>query len=405
MKVLGSGKERRFTGYTLSFRLPALDCEFAHQTVHERCRTSLWRMCRGCLGTEDTFVYHVDCFHAIERHYGRRLSLDDLWEMSVWTQGLPRMPTISASRPRAGARLEVDGTKTNDTWIRILGALPQELIDQIRGMCPESCLWRYFSALERFPHLEPLLDRDTGTRWLSFEELGYWNRWDGVMSTSGSADLVRLSLDDLGIRSVEHKSATDGEGTSPDSGIGYVVEHVDTMKSCKYAIKVREFDHKLDTGRSCMKQGQFIRLMPVDDRPPATTCTEGLRIWDIPNPPPVKTITWFSERLKPAKVSCLKLQGLRGLTVFCSQGAIYAIRPHYTWGISAAPAPSQANLHPAERKRLTPIFFPLRDGEKISEIWVRDCTCAASVCRKTIHNEALAVRPCYRLFVFLEKST
>ncbi|GJN71530.1 hypothetical protein PLICBS_005596 [Purpureocillium lilacinum] len=146
------------------------------------------------------------------------------------------------------------------------------------------------------------------------------------------------------------------------------------MKSFKYAIK-----------------GQFIRLLPVDDRPPATTCTEGLRIWDIPNPPPVKTITWFSERLKPAKVSCLKLQGLRGLTVFCSQGAIYAIRPHYTWGISAAPAPSQANLHPAERKRLTPIFFPLRDGEKISEIWVRDCTCAASVCRKTIHNEALAI--------------
>jgi len=159
--------------------------------------------------------------------------------MSVWTQGLPRMPTMSASRPRAGARLEVDGTKTNDTWIRILGALPQELLDQIRGMCPESCLWRYFSALERFPHLEPLLDRDTKTRWVSFEELGSWNRWDSVMSTSGSADLVRLSLDDFGIRSVEHKSDTDEEGTSPDSGIGYVVEHADTMKSFKCAIKVR----------------------------------------------------------------------------------------------------------------------------------------------------------------------
>ncbi|UNI17431.1 hypothetical protein JDV02_003774 [Purpureocillium takamizusanense] len=295
----------------------------------------------------------------------------------MWTRGVPRsIMAVSASPSRAFVRLGVDDAIDTDVvWLKRLRAFPQELLDQIYGMCHESCLWRYFSALGRFPLMEPLLDRDREATLLSLGELGSWNRWDGMTTSPSKASelLVRLCLDELGVVSVERVSADDDDTASPQhGGTGYIVERVDTMK-----------------GYTCAVKGPFMRLIPSDGSAPLNT---RIKIWDSPHPPPAQHITWFSERFSTPRVRCVSLHGLRGLTVFCSQGAVYAIHPHYTWGISAAPAPSQANLHPSERKKLTALFLPLSDNESIAEVWVRDCTCAAtSVCRKTTHNEALAI--------------
>ncbi|KAJ6440966.1 hypothetical protein O9K51_06759 [Purpureocillium lavendulum] len=351
--VLGNARTKSLGGYSLSFRLPSLDRKFTHQTIHERHRTSLWRLCRGCLGTEDTFLYHADCFHAVERRYGRRLGIEDLWTIGLWTQGLPRMPAVSTARPQMMARMDVDteaGTTDADSWLCGIGRLPQELLDQIYDLCPESLLWRYSSALGRMPLLEPLLDRNGDTVRQSLGDLGSWNRWGVTEATSGPSKFVRLSIDDLGIRAVEQLPATPSEPITQGAGVWYTVEPVGSFKDYQ-----------------CEAKGGFLRLIPPGDSQRTDT---GMTLWDTPSPPPTERIAWFSNRCGTSRICCVNLQGLRGLTAFCSKGAIYAIRPHYKWGITPALAPSQGNLPPSERKKLTPIYFPLANGETITEVWI-----------------------------------
>ncbi|KAH6985636.1 hypothetical protein BKA56DRAFT_290909 [Ilyonectria sp. MPI-CAGE-AT-0026] len=344
--VIGDWESSTFSAFTLGFVIPPHEPAFRYETVYERNRSSWWGLCRrvACrecrVSRQDAFIYHVDCYHMVRQH-GTQLTPKGIWRIGVWIQPFPN--SRYQARPERSAMAIGIPTGRVDSLSSSLRRLPQELSEMIFRHCQDSPWCRFLLALYRSRLYRSLIDVESVGQELSLTSIQSWDRVKGLVIGPSQSSRIRICLDSLGIRKLELFDDHDTSTCSKDGGDSwYAVEEINDLRGVQVEIK-----------------GQFLRIKSA----------QALQLWDTPNPPR-PPFFWYDRDRIPKRVRCVNLEGITGLTAFCSKGVLQWIHPH-RHRFEEARGPPEDTAHLTERRSYVRLFFPLANGEKIAGLWLR----------------------------------
>lgn len=170
--------------------------------------------------------------------YRRRLGIEDIWAVGVWTQ--PLAHARYQAQPGHDLSMlpllsDVDTDADASSIVRLLlniVRLPQELRKMIAQHCPESLLYRLASAIRRQGILSLLLDGRAVSEPLC-TSIGFWDDKQSFIGAAGRTCYVRLRLDGLGLKEVVEEDSSTAAKSS-----WYVVENISRFKSSWIELKV-----------------------------------------------------------------------------------------------------------------------------------------------------------------------
>ncbi|ESZ91869.1 hypothetical protein SBOR_7734 [Sclerotinia borealis F-4128] len=209
-----------------------------------------------------------------------------------------REPQVTFTSALSDAMQACDpALKEFSTFLHQVSKLPQELICMVESFCPESELWRSWSALA-WP--KTFHKKKISHRFLW--EMGNWQRGDQSFSPRATAKFIYLSMDNQGLVQVKF---LEQQSVHQDSNHGW-------WYACLETSRVKSIKAKLKGGR-----------IYLDRRP------KNLTLWDTPNiPDPVSYYSAGSSEVS-CRIRTIPLDKLTGLTFFMYHGSAFAIHPHY----------------------------------------------------------------------------
>ncbi|KFA49776.1 hypothetical protein S40293_10507 [Stachybotrys chartarum IBT 40293] len=348
--ISGDWSSSEFQGYCFGFRQPATGYKWTpHRLITMYHKKGLYQ-CRACSDPtcslprldQDVIFYHVDCSHMVSQT-GTQLQLHDIWQMGIWTRPLRDARYHDWPQDEAGVLEDIG---QGHGFLTSLSLLPREVRAMITAKAPNARYWRLLYARRRWWYFSHYLCANKSPQLeYPFSQVTEWSRKGGVVKGDARTGKVRIRLDAFGAVRLEFVDQDElPVHVEPFTQNWYIMEDLGALRDSRILIKGR-----------CLRIKTDLRL----------------QIWDKPSRPYTR-LRWQGTKA-PLLLQTILLQGLTGLTVFCRNGTCYWVHPHYgAAGFQDAPLPPQLEYyHPVERQALTPIFFPLADGETLISMFSR----------------------------------
>lgn len=262
----------------MAYDFPSQGYPFTYVTLREDYQQQPLRLCREplcreCPRNTESFTYHLGCWKMVQKYHQpslnspgasdesaaaeeaevqetATLSQRQIWNLGLWTQGMPHLrfhagPSFEAAAAMMSNPVMASPAVMADPLLKAVRQLPVELQHLILEYSLWAPLWRYPAALYRRAFYSPVVDGanegDEGGPAAEFRvnEIS-WRRGVGVTDYDPDGIQTRICLDEFGIRFIENKTLETPRAQKQEiTNAWYVLENCSKYANAQALVKVR----------------------------------------------------------------------------------------------------------------------------------------------------------------------